>query len=72
MGDLKMAKYYKFCFSAGFAGTERCVEVRFADDASETEVRETFNNWYEGQRRDRGYFEEIYKEEARNSGINED
>ncbi len=59
-----MAKYYKFKYSAGFSGTETNEVIKFSDDVSESEVQETFDDWYAEQRRDCGDFEEISKEEA--------
>ncbi len=67
-----MAKYYNFNYSAGFSGTETNEVVRFSSDVSEDEVQKTFDDWYEEQRRDCGYFEEISKEKAENLGVDED
>jgi len=33
-----MAKYYKFYYSAGYAGTARSEVLKFSDDVSESEV----------------------------------
>lgn len=67
-----MAKYYKFHYSAGYAGTDVDEIVKFSDDVSESEVKETFDDWYEEQRSDEGNFEEISEEKAEDLGIDED
>lgn len=67
-----MAKYYKFHYSAGYVGTDVDEIMKFSDDVSESEVQETFDDWYEEQRNDCGNFEEISEEEAEDLGIDED
>lgn len=67
-----MAKYYKFTYSAGYVGTDETAIYKFADDVSESEVQEVFDNWYEEQQRHYGDFEEISEEEAEDAGIDED
>lgn len=67
-----MSKYYKFHYSAGYVGTDVDEVMKFSDDVSESEVQETFDDWYEEQRHDYGDFEEISGEEAKELGIDED
>lgn len=54
-----MAKYYKFHYSAGYFGTDKEHIVKFADDVSEKEVSETFEDWYESVNTASGSYEEI-------------
>ena len=67
-----MAKYYKFKFSAGFAGTATENIIKFDDNVTEKEIEEIFNDWYEEQRRDYGSNNEISEEEAERLGVDED
>lgn len=67
-----MAKYYKFHYSAGYVGTDEEAIYKFADDVSEKEVAEIFDDWYENVKTDEGDYEEISKEEAEDEGIDED
>lgn len=67
-----MAKYYRFNYSAGYVGTDKTAVFKFSDDATEEEVREAFDDWYENQSKEHGDFEEISEEEAEDEGIDED
>ncbi len=67
-----MSKYYKFHYSAGYVGTDVGEVMKFSDDASESEVEETFDDWYANRQRDSGGYQEISEEEAEKLGINED
>lgn len=67
-----MAKYYKFHYSAGYAGTDETAVYKYDDSVEEKNVKEDFEDWYEEQRKDVGSFKEISEEEAENEGIYED
>lgn len=67
-----MAKYYRFNYSAGYCGTYRKEIVKFPDDASEKEVEEAFNDWYDSVNTADGGYDEISMEEAEDEGIDED
>ena len=67
-----MAKYYKFHYSAGYCGTDEEQIVKFADDASEDEVKEAFEDWYSSVNTASGRFDEISEEEAEEEGVDED
>ena len=67
-----MAKYYKFHYSAGYCGTDEEQIVKFADDVSEKEVSDIFDDWYDSVDTSYGHYEEISEEEAEDEGIYED
>lgn len=67
-----MAKYYRFTFSAGYIGTDEIEIYKFDDNASESEVSEVFDDWYDNMRKDSGDFQEISEEKAKEEGIDED
>ena len=67
-----MAKYFKFCFSAGYAGTDTKQIMKVNNDSTEKEVDELFEGWYAETRTDSGYYEEIPEEEAEELGVDED
>lgn len=67
-----MAKYYKFHYSAGYCGTDEKQILKFSDDASEKEVEEVFDDWYDSVNTASGNYEEISKEEAEDEGVDED
>lgn len=67
-----MAKYRKFTYSAGYAGTEVESVYKFSDAYTEDEIESIYNDWYDEQRGDEGSSEEISEEEALASGIEEE
>ena len=67
-----MAKYYKFTYNAGYVGTEESAIFKFGDGASENDVSETFDDWYEQMMTCSGDYEEISEDEAESEGIDED
>lgn len=67
-----MVKYYKFHYSAGYCGTDEEQIVKFADDVSEKEVSDTFDDWYDSVNTASGSYEEISEEESEDEGVDED
>ena len=67
-----MAKYFEFCFNAGYAGTSKKEIMKFNDDVTEKEVEECFEDWYASKRWDEGGYTEISEEEAEEFGVDED
>lgn len=67
-----MAKYYKFHYSAGYCGTDEWQIVKFADDVSEKEVSDAFDDWYDSVNTASGSYEEISEEEAEDEGVDDD
>jgi len=68
---IDMAQYRKFKYSAGYAGTETEVIFKFADDCSEEEITNIYNDWVEEQQTWYADWEEISEEDIDEDELDE-
>lgn len=68
---IEISKYYRFKYSAGYAGTDTEEIVEVPDSYTSGDVQELFDEWYEEQDTSYGDFEEISEDEAQSCGIEE-
>lgn len=57
--------YVKFVYESGYCGGEIEEIMEFPDDVNEKIIEHKFELWYEEQKIDSGYWEVLFKEEAK-------
>ena len=67
-----MAKYYKFTYNAGYAGTDVETTFKFPDDWTDKDVSKIFEEWYDEQNTSSGDYEELDCNEIDEDDIDED